>query len=78
MNDAVLALDMSDPIIKEHAPKILRELLNTFQSYLAAHPNSPYNTNMKMMMYAAQSMISMWQRRLDKGFLKFWAEKKDI
>lgn len=51
-----MALNMSDPITKEHAPKILRELLNTFQSYLAAHPGSPYSTNMKMMMFAAQSM----------------------
>lgn len=59
LNDAVLALNMSDPLTKEHAPKILSELLNTFKAYMDANAGSPYSTNMRMMMYAAQTMISM-------------------
>lgn len=75
LNDAVLALNMNDPITKEHAPKILRELLNTVQSYVQSHPNSPYNSNMRMMMMAAQSMINMWPRRSGNDFFKFWSVK---
>jgi enhancer of mRNA-decapping protein 4 len=50
---------MNDPITKEHAPKILRELYNTFQNYISTHPNNQLNSSMKMIMLAAQSIASM-------------------
>lgn len=59
MNEAVTSLNMADSISKEHAPKILRELNNTFQAYLNANPNNPFTSNMKILMIAAQSMMRM-------------------
>lgn len=40
LKEAAVALDKNDPITKEHAPKILRELNNTFQTDLASNPNN--------------------------------------
>lgn len=50
---------MTDHITKEHAPKILRELFNTLQTFLETHPHNPYTPQMRMVMFAAQSMMNM-------------------
>lgn len=50
---------MNDPITREHAPKILRELCNTFQNFIATHPANQLNSSMKMIMYYVQSISNM-------------------
>ena len=59
LNEALINLNMSDPITREHAPKILRELYNTFQTFIATHPANQLNSSMKMIMLAAQSISNM-------------------
>jgi hypothetical protein len=50
---------MQDPISREHSPKILRELYNTLQIYIASHPTNQLTSSMKMIMLAAQSIANM-------------------
>lgn len=50
---------MHDTITREHAPKILKELYNTFNTFIATHPSNQLNSSMKMIMLAAQSIANM-------------------
>lgn len=54
----MVALDMSDPITNEHAPKILRELNNSFDAYLANQPSGPYVTSMRVLLMVIQSLLN--------------------
>ncbi|CRK91082.1 CLUMA_CG004770, isoform A [Clunio marinus] len=57
LSDAVLALNIYDVITKEHAPKILRELNNTLNAFTAANPKYAFNSNLRMITFAAESKI---------------------
>jgi hypothetical protein len=59
LSSAVISLNMNDHITKEHAPKILRELFKLLQSFLEANPHNSYTPQMRMVMFAAQSMMNM-------------------
>lgn len=48
LSDAIFNLNMRDPITKEHAPKVLKELLSNCQNYLTTNPDGPLNTGVKM------------------------------
>lgn len=56
LSDAIVSLNFSDPITKEHAPKVLRELTQNCQSYLSANPSSPLGTSIKMLMIAIPAL----------------------
>ncbi|CRK91069.1 CLUMA_CG004757, isoform A [Clunio marinus] len=42
---------------KEHAPKILRELNNTLNAFTAVNPKYAFNSNLRMITFAAESKI---------------------
>lgn len=54
LSDAIINLNMRDPITKEHAPKVLKELLLNCQNYLSANPTSPLSTGVRMLIMAVQ------------------------
>jgi hypothetical protein len=59
LNDAIINLNMNDQVTRDYAPKILRDLCSTFQSYIAGNPGNQLNSSMKMIMLAAQSIANM-------------------
>ena len=48
---------MSDTVTQEHAPKIMRELITTFQHFIAQNPTNAMNSSIKMIMLAASSIM---------------------
>uniref|UniRef100_A0A182NTU0 Uncharacterized protein n=1 Tax=Anopheles dirus TaxID=7168 RepID=A0A182NTU0_9DIPT len=56
LSDAIVNLDIQDPITKEHSPKVMLELINNCQSFMAANPSSSLCTSLKMLVIAAQYM----------------------
>ncbi|XP_062546846.1 enhancer of mRNA-decapping protein 4 homolog isoform X2 [Armigeres subalbatus] len=56
LSDSIVILDFSDPITKEHAPKVLRELTQNCQNYLSSNPGHPLATSVKMLMIAIKGL----------------------
>lgn len=52
-----MALKANDPIIREHAPKILKELYTTLNTFRQENPNSSLSVNTNMVMFVAQQMV---------------------
>ncbi|KAG5682853.1 hypothetical protein PVAND_012175 [Polypedilum vanderplanki] len=59
LNEAIINLNMQDPITREHSPKILRELYNTLQIYISSKPTNQLTSSIKMIMLAAQTIANM-------------------
>lgn len=56
LSDSIINLNMRDSTTKEHAPKVLRELLHHCQKFAAANPNSPHMSGVRMLMMAVQGL----------------------
>lgn len=52
-----MSLKEHDPIIKEHAPKILRELYATLNTFRQENPNNSLCANVKMIMFVSQQLV---------------------
>lgn len=52
-----MSLNENNPIIKEHAPKILKELYSTLNTFRQVNPNSSLAANLKMVMFVVQQMV---------------------
>lgn len=67
LSDAIINMNMRDPITKEHAPKVLKELLINCQNYVSANPHSMISTGVRMLIMAVQGFgvvaHAMWQDR---------------
>ncbi|EAT38138.1 AAEL009934-PA [Aedes aegypti] len=57
LSDSIVSLNFSDPITKEHAPKVMRELTQNCQTYLSSNPGHPLATSIKMLMIAIQGLV---------------------
>ncbi|XP_037912102.1 enhancer of mRNA-decapping protein 4 homolog isoform X3 [Hermetia illucens] len=57
LSDAICNLTHNDPITKEHAPRVLRELYKNCQNFLANYPKSTLSTGVKMAMMAITGMV---------------------
>lgn len=49
LNEALLAINMSDPITREHAPKVLSELYRNCQLFIKNCPKSPQCSNVRLL-----------------------------
>lgn len=49
LSEAITSLNMSDTVIREHAPKILKQLSRSLQKYTEDHPNGQFNSRIKML-----------------------------
>ena len=56
LTEAILSLDLRDSTTKEHAPKVLRELLQNCQNYILANPKSSISSSVRMVMMATQGL----------------------
>ncbi|KAH8259108.1 hypothetical protein KR038_003034 [Drosophila bunnanda] len=52
LNEALLAINMADPITREHAPKVLSELYRNCQQFIKNCPKSPQFSNVRLLMKA--------------------------
>lgn len=56
LSDAIINLKMRDAITKEHAPKVLKELLLNCQNYVSQNQQSPLSSGVRMLMMAVQGV----------------------
>ncbi|KAM8716040.1 hypothetical protein ACLKA7_002996 [Drosophila subpalustris] len=49
LNEALLAINMSDPITREHAPKVLSELYRNCRLFIKNCPKSPQCSNVRLL-----------------------------
>uniref|UniRef100_A0A182P8K7 Uncharacterized protein n=1 Tax=Anopheles epiroticus TaxID=199890 RepID=A0A182P8K7_9DIPT len=56
LSDAIVNLDFQDPITKEHSPKVIKELVSNCHKFMAADPQNPLCTSLKMLVIAVQYM----------------------
>lgn len=54
LSDAIVNLNLRDSITKEHAPKVLKELLLNCQNYIASNQHGALSSNVRMLMMAVQ------------------------
>ncbi|XP_068150298.1 enhancer of mRNA-decapping protein 4 homolog [Drosophila tropicalis] len=52
LNEAILAINMSDPITREHAPKVLSELYRSCQHFIKNSPKNTQCSNVRLLMKA--------------------------
>lgn len=56
LSDAIINLNMRDPITNEHAPKILVELAKNCQSFVAQNPQNQLSSSVRMLIMAVQGV----------------------
>lgn len=54
LSDAIINMNMRDPITKEHAPKVLKELLGNCQNYVQNNPHNSLSSGVRMLIMAVQ------------------------
>uniref|UniRef100_A0A6P4EU10 Enhancer of mRNA-decapping protein 4 homolog n=1 Tax=Drosophila rhopaloa TaxID=1041015 RepID=A0A6P4EU10_DRORH len=52
LNEALLAINMADPITREHAPKVLSELYRNCQQFIKNSPKNSQFSNVRLLMKA--------------------------
>lgn len=55
---AIFNLNERDSITKEHSPKVMKELQINCQNFIQTNPNSPLNTEVGVLIMAAEGVIS--------------------
>lgn len=56
LTDSIINLNMRDPITKEHAPKVLKELSTNCQNYVQANPHASLSSSVRMLIMVVQSL----------------------
>lgn len=56
LTESIINLRWTDPITKEHAPKVMRELTQNCQNFLAANPTSSLATGLRMLLMGIQAL----------------------
>lgn len=56
LSESILNLNFRDPITKEHAPKVMKEIYQKCHEFLANHPTSSLCSGVKMLIMAVQGM----------------------
>lgn len=54
LSEAITSLNMSDTVIREHAPKILKQLSTNLHKYTEDHPNGQFGSRIKMLVMMIQ------------------------
>lgn len=58
LEEAILSLDISNPVTREHLPAILRELQKQVNSFLGSNPGHPLYRQLRMLNMAADSLLN--------------------
>ncbi|KFB36315.1 hypothetical protein ZHAS_00003438 [Anopheles sinensis] len=56
LSDAIVCLDLDDPVTQEHSPRVMQELIANCQAFMTANPLNPLSSNLKMLVIAAKFM----------------------
>lgn len=56
LSDAIIHLNMRDPITKEHAPKVLIELSKNCQAFVSQNPQNSLCSGVRMLIMAVQGV----------------------
>ncbi|XP_058126558.1 enhancer of mRNA-decapping protein 4 homolog isoform X2 [Anopheles ziemanni] len=54
LDDAIVSLNLDDPVTQEHSPKVMQELIANCQTFITANPLNPLCGKLKMLMFAAK------------------------
>lgn len=57
LEEAVMNLDPSNPVTKEHITTVLRELLRQLATFIAANPTNKNTRQIKMLQMAAHGLL---------------------
>ncbi|KAI5636004.1 WD40 region of ge1, enhancer of mRNA-decapping protein domain-containing protein [Phthorimaea operculella] len=57
LEEAIMNLDTSNPVTREHLPVVVRELQKQIMAFLTAHPNHALHRQFKMLLMAADSLV---------------------
>jgi enhancer of mRNA-decapping protein 4 len=58
LEEAVMNLDASNPLTREHMPGVLNNLQRQLTAYIASNPNNKITRSMKMLNMATQSLLN--------------------
>lgn len=58
LEEAVMNLDATNPLTREHMPGVLTNLQRQLTSYIASNPNNKITRSMKMLNMATQSLLN--------------------
>lgn len=56
LQEAVMAVDFGDPMIKEHSPKVMPQLVANLQTQVATNPNSTLIRKLRLFLLAVQPL----------------------
>lgn len=56
LTDSIINLNMRDPITKEHAPKVLKELSTNCQNYVQSNPHASLSSSVRMLILGVQNL----------------------
>ena len=54
-----MAVDFRDPIIREHAPKVIPLLMSQLQSQINNNPGGPLTRQLRLLLLAAQPLAKV-------------------
>ncbi|CAG9784709.1 unnamed protein product [Diatraea saccharalis] len=57
LEEAIMNLDTTNPVTREHLPVVVRELQKQVMSFLSAHPSHSLARQFKMLLMAADSLV---------------------
>jgi enhancer of mRNA-decapping protein 4 len=58
IEEALVNLDISSQVTREHMPGVISQLIVKIQQYITAHPNDKSAKSMRMLLMASQSLLS--------------------
>jgi enhancer of mRNA-decapping protein 4 len=58
IEEALVNLDISSPVTREHMPGVINQLITKIQAFINTHPNDKVAKSMRMLMMASQSLLS--------------------
>ena len=57
LEEAVVNLDLLNPLTREHTPSVVHQLIAKIQHFIHMHPHDKNNRQMKMLLMASQSLV---------------------
>ena len=58
LEEALVNLDLSMPLTREHIPAVIGQLCGKLQTYISAHPNEKITKSLRMLLMASQSLMN--------------------
>jgi enhancer of mRNA-decapping protein 4 len=66
LEEAIVNLDLNNPLTREHTPAVMGQLISKLQLYIQSHPNDKMVKNMKMLLMASQSLTNQPKQQISQ------------